>query len=123
MINEALEIFGVYFMFLVVYPLVFVGFAFLYPLWSLPGLAMAFVLNRYFKPALPIWIALWLMPGTVTCGAAMIAPLPVTAVGLFDPKGCGSPSSLCVCALLNLGLVYGVRAAYPRVKRLFASEP
>ena len=118
MIHGVLEIVGVYFMFLVIYPLAFIGFAFLYPLWSLPGLTVAFVLNRYFKRATPIWAALWLMPGTVTCGAAMIAPLPVSAIA----EGCAGPISVFVCALLNLALVYGVRAAYPRVKWLFSPE-
>ena len=111
------EVVAVYFMFLPIYPVTFVGEAIFSPLWSVPGILVTFVLYRFSKPLLPVWIALWLMPGTVICGAAAVIPLPVSALSALDPKGCTSPAALVVCALLNLSLVYAFRAIYLRFRR------
>ena len=113
------EVIGVYFLFLIIYPVTFVGVAIFYPLWSVPGVLVTYLLYRYVKPALPIWVALWLMPGTVICGAAAVIPLPVSALTALEPKGCSSPATLVICALLNLALVYGSRAVYPRIAGRF----
>ena len=119
MMSHIFEVLAVYFLFLVVYPVAFVVVAIFNPLWSVPGVAITYLLHRYAKPTLPIWVALWLMPGTVICGAAALIPLPVAALTAFRPGGCSSPATLVICALLNLALVYAFRAVYPRIAGRF----
>jgi hypothetical protein len=111
------EVVAVYFVFLVTYPVSFIGTAIFYPMWSVPGVVVTLGLWRFSNRLLPIWVALWLMPGTVICGAAAVIPLPVAAQSALQPGGCSSPATLVVCALLNLLLAYRFRAIYSRLRR------
>ena len=119
---EILTVVAVYFMYWAMYPITFIGEAIVTPQWSVTGLVITLLLYRFARRVLPIWTALWLMPGTIICGAAAVVPLPIAALAASKPGACSSPTALAVCALLNLLLVYAFRATYRHLRRRHANN-
>jgi hypothetical protein len=122
--NGIVEIVGTYAIWSLAYPVVILGFAYMEPLWFFGWIAIgvpAFLIFRGQARAwLPAWLAVWFMPGTVTCGAALVAPWPATVAMMFTGEaghGCSDWLSNGICLLLNLAVAYAV---YPRLGRWLA---
>lgn len=101
-----------YFLFLPVYPLAVIENFSRGPLASIVWLAIAilaiFLSIKFewiaFKKT---FIAIWVMPGTIVCGAATIAPWPLTVPYMFSEGDCVTIVSTLATLIFNFLLVFG----------------
>lgn len=101
-----------YFLFLPFYPLAWIesfnrSFV-LTTVWLLVSVVTIFFTGKLgFKKFRKIFIAVWVMPGTIVCGAATIAPWPLTLFYVSGKGSCTTVISALVTLLLNFILVFG----------------
>jgi hypothetical protein len=114
-----------YFLFLPVYPLALLEHFNRAPLgsivWLIITISVIFLLRR-FKQAtlLKVFIVIWVMPGTIVCGAAAIAPWPLTIPFIFIGGGCANSLSLSGTLAFNTVLVFGF--SYIRAKKFSRNQ-
>lgn len=110
-----------YVLFLATYPVAIALYALDDPgkfaVWFVLGLMTLSLLVSWSPPIAKLWAALWLMPGTIICGAATLLPLPFAVWSLFAPVRCASVGSVLVCSALNAALVFGVGWSWTRIRR------
>ena len=100
-----------YFLFLPLYPLAIIdNFSRGWlesTIWLGISILVMFVSIKYdFTLFKKIFISIWLMPGTVVCGAATIAPWPLTVPYMFYEGGCATIISTLVSLLFNFIIVF-----------------
>ena len=106
-----------YFWFLPQYPLAIAQYAESQPLevcvWIVVSIVGVIALRRalggrWLKP----FIAVWIMPALLVCGAAGVWPWPYSIFAIFGVGHCATPGSSAICLGLNLTLVYGIAALW-----------
>jgi hypothetical protein len=76
-------------------------------IWRGSYILVIFVAITYaYRLCRKILISLWLMPGTIVCGAATIAPWPFTILYMFYEGGCVTVISTLVTLLFNFLIVF-----------------
>ena len=115
-----------YFLFLPVYPLALIEQFSRGPMglvaWFVVSILVAYLLVRFKqRTALKIFIAVWIMPGTIVCGAAAIAPWPLTIPYMFMVGGCTNFLSASITLVFNVILVFGFSFLKERILKKYES--
>ena len=119
-----IDVIGTYFLFLAIYPVAIAMYAvdmpYQFAAWLLMGIIGVWILWRFAATALyKGWIALWLMPATIICGAATLLPLPFAVWMLFGPGRCATVGSILLCFALNVMIVFGAAALWRKARSAF----
>ena len=117
-----LEFLSVYWLGVAIYPF-YLWFWFIStPIWLVAwlviGLLLTATLVRFaLKKWLKFFVAIWVLPGTVICGAGSVAPWPFALMSLLASEGGCTPAWALVTALLfNLFLVFASAIVLQRFK-------
>ena len=114
-----------YFLFLPIYPLAVIenfsrGWE-LSVIWIAVAIVVIFVSTKFnYRLFRKIFISIWLMPGTIVCGAAAIAPWPLTVPYMFYDGGCATIISALVTLLFNFLIVFGCIKLINKLKKKHA---
>ena len=82
-------------------------------IWLVVAVLLVWVLLRKQKyVVLKLFASVWIMPGTIVCGAAGLAPWIMTTTWVFNDSGCANILSLSITLVFNLAIVFGVSKFY-----------
>ena len=110
-----------YFVFLPLYPVLigtmFYDASFDIFLWIAIAIGIVYLLSKMKLYILrKFFIAIWIMPGTIVCGAGTIVPWPFTISYLYSNGGCVTLLSFTSTLGFNLIIVFGLAWVYSKWK-------
>ena len=85
--------------------------------WLIVAVLFIWILLRKQKyVVLKLFTSVWIMPGTIVCGAAGLAPWIMTTTWSLNDSGCANALSLSITLIFNLAIVFGVSKLYTSFK-------